>query len=88
MRKTAKNVDTVRERERERVSLKNIGFSYDAKNAEKSTANNSCLIVTKTKKIIEYINKIWIDYVKTYYVKIIRKMFLQNSLSFLCEFNN
>ena len=82
MMKTAKTVETVRERERERerVSLKNIGFIFDAENAEKITTNNSCLVN-------EYINEKWIDYVKTNFVKEIRRLFLQNSLSFLCEFN-
>ncbi len=64
-----------------------IGFNFDAKNAAKSAANNSCLVIVKSKKISEYINKKWIDYVKTNYEKTKRKMFLQNSLSFLCEFN-
>ena len=64
----------------ERVSLKNIGFIFDAENAEKITTNNSCLVN-------EYINEKWIDYVKTNFVKEIRRLFLQNSLSFLCEFN-
>ena len=87
MKKTDKTIERVeREREREQDTRK-IGFNFDAKNTEISVANNSCLIVTKNKKIIEYINKIWIDYVKTNYEKTRRKMFLQNSLSFLCKFN-
>ena len=87
MKKIAKIIARVeREREREQDTRK-IGFNFDAKNTEINVANNSCLVIVKSKKIIEYINKKWIDYVKTNFVKVIRKMFLQNSLSFLCEFN-
>ena len=66
-----------REREREQDTRK-IGFDFYAKNAEKSAANNSCLVIVKNKKIIEYINKIWIDYVKTNFVKARRIMLLKN----------
>ena len=83
MKKTAKIIARV---ERAQDTRK-IGFDFDAKNTEINVANNSCLVIVKSKKISEYINKKWIDYIKTNFVKARRIMFLHSSLSFLCEFN-
>ena len=85
MKKTAKSIARVK-RETEQDTRK-IGFNFDAKNTEISATNNSCIVIKKSKKIIEYVNKKWIDYVKTNYAKARKILPLQNSLSFLCEFN-